>query len=359
MFKLVLTNTASGCKDSCTVTFPCQTSDLFCSLTQGAYGNANGRFCGGLRRLALIGQLLDGTPLVLGNVGAGRSLTIVRADSQCIIDRMPAGGPSDILPAANYTFTSLCGFSPATPSFPLKNGRFRNNMLGQTLALGLNMRLNEANLGNLVLQGGFLLTSASTGCDESATKIPGTQNAIAISQVVVNELISRYGSATVANLFALANRALAGLSTGSATLSQIHGVVGAINEGFDECRFLDGFSPSAPSPAKLVVIDLGNELPTDYALSVNYPNPFNPSTTIEYALPEPSKVTLKVYNVLGQEVATLVNEHLNAGYQSVTWNATANSGITLASGMYIYRLQAVSTTSGREFTKVKKMVLLK
>ncbi|MCX7759455.1 MAG: T9SS type A sorting domain-containing protein, partial [bacterium] len=90
------------------------------------------------------------------------------------------------------------------------------------------------------------------------------------------------------------------------------------------------------------------ELPKDYSLSQNRPNPFNPVTTINYALPEPGFVTLKIYDVLGREVATLVSEYKEAGYYEVSWDAT-----NVPSGIYIYRLQAGN------FTSVKKMVVMK
>ncbi|MGB9664512.1 MAG: T9SS type A sorting domain-containing protein, partial [Ignavibacteria bacterium] len=89
--------------------------------------------------------------------------------------------------------------------------------------------------------------------------------------------------------------------------------------------------------------------PTTYSLSQNYPNPFNPSTTINFALPKESNVTLKVYNMIGQEVMTLLNnERMSAGYHSVKVN-----GSKLTSGVYIYKLQA------GEFIATKKMVLMK
>ena len=89
-------------------------------------------------------------------------------------------------------------------------------------------------------------------------------------------------------------------------------------------------------------------VPTEFGLSQNYPNPFNPTTTISYRVPESSNVTLKVYDMLGREVATLVNENKSAGYYTINLNAS-----NLASGMYIY-----SMTAG-EFVQTKKMVLLK
>ena len=133
--------------------FPCKQIRLFCSLTQGAYGNANGRFCDGPRRLELITNLLK-LPfgnLVIGKVSATHSITYDSTDAQCIINRMPAGGPAAILPNANYTYNGSCIEVPSSPSLPLKNGRYRNILLGQTLTLGLNLRLGEANLGGLVL----------------------------------------------------------------------------------------------------------------------------------------------------------------------------------------------------------------
>ncbi|HTX18908.1 MAG TPA: T9SS type A sorting domain-containing protein [Bacteroidota bacterium] len=89
-------------------------------------------------------------------------------------------------------------------------------------------------------------------------------------------------------------------------------------------------------------------LPAQYALDQNYPNPFNPSTTIRYSVPAAGKVTLKIYNVLGQEVATLVNTLENPGTHAVTFDASR-----LASGVYFYRI-----TSGA-FVQAKKMLLLK
>lgn len=85
-----------------------------------------------------------------------------------------------------------------------------------------------------------------------------------------------------------------------------------------------------------------------FALNQNYPNPFNPSTTISFNLPQASEVSLKVYNMLGQEVITLVNKRMSSGSQAVKFDAS-----NLASGMYIYRLQAGT------FSKTKKMMLIK
>lgn len=94
-------------------------------------------------------------------------------------------------------------------------------------------------------------------------------------------------------------------------------------------------------------------IPANFILEQNYPNPFNPSTRINYAIPKDNFVTVKVYDMLGREVNTLVNEYRNAGSYSVVWNGEDNSGQKVASGTYIYRITAGS------FVATKKMVLLK
>ncbi|MFZ1280035.1 MAG: T9SS type A sorting domain-containing protein [Ignavibacteriaceae bacterium] len=102
------------------------------------------------------------------------------------------------------------------------------------------------------------------------------------------------------------------------------------------------------------VDDLNGVTPTEFELSQNYPNPFNPSTTIRYAIPNESKVSVSVFNLLGQEVATLVNDIQSAGYHEVIFNASQ-----LSSGVYLYRINAISSTNSKEFTSTKKFILLK
>jgi hypothetical protein len=100
--------------------------------------------------------------------------------------------------------------------------------------------------------------------------------------------------------------------------------------------------------------------PRSFVLTQNYPNPFNPTTTINYMLASTSKVVIKIYNILGQEIRVLVNEVQNAGQQSVVWNATNNHGTTMASGVYFYRTEITPLSQkSSPFFEVKKMMLLK
>jgi len=94
-------------------------------------------------------------------------------------------------------------------------------------------------------------------------------------------------------------------------------------------------------------------LPTSFALDQNHPNPFNPSTVIDFALPTASMVNVSIYNVLGQVVKTLVDKELPAGYWSATWDGTDNNGSAVTSGIYFYKIKAGS------FQSTKKMMMLK
>ena len=102
----------------------------------------------------------------------------------------------------------------------------------------------------------------------------------------------------------------------------------------------------------LTAVDPGI-LPDQFALFQNYPNPFNPSTEIRFNVPVPTHIELSVYNVIGQQIKTLVNEHRIAGEHTVIWDGTDNRGQEVATGIYLYRLNAENWSASR------KMLLLK
>ncbi|MBN1997839.1 endo-1,4-beta-xylanase, partial [candidate division KSB1 bacterium] len=96
-----------------------------------------------------------------------------------------------------------------------------------------------------------------------------------------------------------------------------------------------------------------NTLPSEFKLEQNYPNPFNPTTKIEFSIPESAKTSLKIYDILGREVATLVNKNLTAGVYNITWDAKNSDGSQIVSGTYFYRLAAGN------FLITQKMIFLK
>ena len=94
-------------------------------------------------------------------------------------------------------------------------------------------------------------------------------------------------------------------------------------------------------------------LPEDFALIGAYPNPFNPQTHISYHIPVATQVEIKVFNTLGQEVVTLVDESQMPGFYTVTWDGKDVFGNEVSSGVYIYQIRT------RDFVQVKKMILLR
>jgi|SaaInl7_150m_RNA_FD_contig_41_1199800_length_1422_multi_17_in_0_out_0_1 hypothetical protein len=96
-----------------------------------------------------------------------------------------------------------------------------------------------------------------------------------------------------------------------------------------------------------------NVMPLTYELDYNYPNPFNPSTTINYGLPVSNQVLIEVYNTLGQKVSTLVDRYMTAGVYNTTWDATDDDGNFVPSGVYFYKMQS------SHFKSIKKMILTK
>ena len=108
-----------------------------------------------------------------------------------------------------------------------------------------------------------------------------------------------------------------------------------------------------------IILSAGSEtmditpVPSEFALHDNYPNPFNPVTTINYDLPKDAYVNLIIYDIMGREVVNLAGQEMTAGYQTMTWNARNNAGALVSAGIYFYQIQT------RDFVKTKKMVLLK
>jgi len=237
-----------GAMESCaTLTVNECGGEEFCTLTQGAYGNANGSF-NGVSHLDLVNQLLA-TNLVVGK--PGRSLTIQAGNGACMMARLPANSGAAALPAiGDATLDSnTCQTSPT--ALPLKNGRFKNILLGQTITLALNTRL-DVDLSGLGVCGTMvtqLMDDGKDGIHGTADDQPdpgldgifGTsddQTTVNISAHVIDSLAALGLPITVGGILELANRGLAGQSTSSATLSEVSDAAEAINRGFDECRLL-------------------------------------------------------------------------------------------------------------------------
>lgn len=153
-----------------------------------------------------------------------------------------------------------------------------------------------------------------------------------------------------------------GLEAGNTTLLSAVGqnLIGVTQHS--NTRVASGFLADTSMSGVIVAVGgVEGDVPETFDLDQNYPNPFNPSTTIRFQIPEAARVTLKVYNVLGQEITTLVDEERAAGTYDVLFDASA-----LPSGAYFYRLQAgyPSFEIGRkgqlnEFIQTRKFLLLR
>ena len=106
---------------------------------------------------------------------------------------------------------------------------------------------------------------------------------------------------------------------------------------FDDLRLV---AAKPPPPRTAVVENRGATNPQTFTLSQNYPNPFNPETTIRFDLPQSQETELAIYNLAAQRVATLVQDHREAGSYSVRWDGVTDARLELASGVYFYRLTA-------------------
>lgn len=149
----------------------------------------------------------------------------------------------------------------------------------------------------------------------------------------------------------------------SATTS-VHYRVTAVDDADNESDYSNSVSTTTNNFLPKIGDDISEiefqTIPKGFALSQNYPNPFNPTTEIKYQLPENGLVTLSIFNVVGQEIRTLVKEQKKAGYYSAMWDGKDDSSKEVASGIYLYRIQVMpSKTGGKPFAAVKKLTLMR
>ena len=116
---------------------------------------------------------------------------------------------------------------------------------------------------------------------------------------------------------------------------------------------------SANGPFELIIdasglsVDVSNTLPNQFQLHANFPNPFNPTTSIKYDLPKDALVSLMIFDITGREIRHLVNETQNAGFKAIMWDGTNNYGHQVGTGMYLYQIKAGA------FVQTRKMILMK
>jgi|GEM_PF-6481896 len=328
----------------------------FASLTQGFYGNSGGTWCGnGASTINLLNSLLT-TPLVVGILNTG-SFTVGIGEGNCVIQALPPLGNAYAL-TKDYSFNPQCSATPGSPPI-MTRGRFENNLLTQAITFGLNLRLDPNLITDLYLPPPTLpylwtidADYVNGICLDGNDIEAGLPKSFYIPPAVLTAMGSNGSNRGLSDLRDFANRAIAGLSISPATLTEVLDALDAFNKGFDGARFFAGYHPMA-APKSVV----REKLPENFALHQNHPNPFNPSTTITFTIPQECNVRLAVYNALGEEIAVLLDRSVPAGTHAVTWNSNT-ARTNLPSGVYTYRIHA-QVPDGVDFHDVKKMMLVK
>jgi len=232
------------------------------TFTQGYWGNA-----GNLNKKPKLDKIAFMNCLIGSGItiGCSNTLFIAPGEALCVLRVMPGGGSVDTLPIGATLFTGGVGLGDGECNVnPVllnpKTGRINNVLLSQTIALAFNLRLSATNCTNylnvcgLAPLGDYTLKTNNcttapvrvNGCFTRDAGDKGTCQSFSIDGTIFAALDTLYGHHTVADLLALANRALGGCSTGGASLNDIASAVGAINEGFDEFRLPVDCSVCAP-----------------------------------------------------------------------------------------------------------------
>jgi len=223
--------------------------------------------------------------------------------------------------------------------------------------------LYSGNLTGKTLIPGLYMWTTTVLVGDAGVTISGSENDIWIFQIAQNleiangAIVTLAGGAKASNIFwQVAGQATLGTTAAMKGIilskTAIAMYTGATLSGralAQTAVTIDANTVIAPST--VTSIEENTKL-LNFSLSQNYPNPFNPSTMIKYSIMKATQVSLKVYNILGVEVATLVNGHQNAGSYRVQFN-TSQGKVNLASGIYFYRLEAES------YVDTKKLILLK
>lgn len=326
----------NGCIWTCSVTITSYAAWEHCTMTQGFYGNEGGEYCDDSGTEELMASLLA-PDLSIGD--GSNVLYLLPSNAACLINRLPAGGPS--IPIDAY---STCSNPDGIDLTKKEPKRFKNTLVGQTITLGLNLRLSC--LGPMIITSPYLTTAASSGCGSYTAPNYPINADWRYNEIPASVFAYLGTSATINDLYALANDALAGYPVGGLDLEDITNALGAINDGFDGCMFgtfNGGYWPPAPQSQPVSFADVSlNEIE-----HTAFPNPFNESTTIEFTLPESSNVKVGIYTVNGMFVGELFTGYVESNKKT----AVKLQEINLPQSVLLYVIQ---TDFGSYFGKLIK-----
>ena len=302
---------------SCTLTVGVLCGVEFCTYGQGYWGNPGGTACNGDVTSVIVPGLLT-TALVNGD--GNRKITIGTTEASCLISKLPAGGSAGQLPVGNPSCAT------ATSNQYLNNGKFKNNLLGQEMALALSVRYNPA-LGALHITGPYMTVYSATSCT-GGLPIVGTNVVYAIPQSVVTYLGVNN---TVNDLIVLANKELGSTNPNSApSTGDISNAVTAFVNAFNGCKIFSGFSATSSGARVENASDMNSEVNPLFV----YPNPASGKTTISFVATEGSHAVLDIYGINGAVTAKVLDGAVSEnGLYSIDVDCSSFS-----KGVYFVRL---------------------
>jgi len=310
--------------------------------------------------LAKTGITTTGITAITGNIGVSPAAATFMTGFGLIMDATGTFATSSLITGKAYS----ADYTSPTPTN--MTAAIGDMLTAYTDAAGRNLpdsiELGAGDITGKTITHGLYKWSTGVQISAAGVTISGSATDIWIFQVANNlavangAIVTLSGGAKAANIFwQVAGQVTLGTAAAMKgnilCATQIAMNTGATLEGralAQTAVTLNGNTINSPA----VTLVANGIAPRAFDLSQNYPNPFNPSTKIEYSLPQAGTVSLKVYNVLGDEVATLVNGHQEAGSHDVTFNAGIGTR-SLSSGVYFYRLDAGS------FVSTKKLILMK
>jgi large repetitive protein len=340
---------------------------LYCTYTQGYFGNSGGMACNGEPLTSGPSQFstdqtitrsvnAQGGMIRIGKLGKSFTITAgangdpASPDVAKVIDVLPGGGAAKELTHTGDKALNIIG--TLSPTY-LKNGRINNNLLSQTMTLAINNGI-RADLKNLQLDGGTIVTAAPDGgCGSDVpmrrvcnydpltgalTSVTNEYSYRDIDGAVVAKAVDPTNSSlrTVGGLLALANRALGNVdgivgSEDGVSLLAIQNTVDVINNAFDGCRILIGFNvPRCPASNRVTSVAplarnsasatngvTNTDIVVDKLNVSAYPNPFNDIVKFTIESPVSGQAQLEVFNMLGQKVSTVYNGFVQANKAQV------------------------------------------
>jgi hypothetical protein len=312
-------------------------------------------------------------PLVLGK--PGRSVTFGEGTEECIVSRLPVSGNAESLPSNLGNANVNPVTCQTSPQIPMIGGKYRSGLLGQAIVIALNMRFDPdlANAGIcrvMVTQAALpgpdgLYNTDDDLLDPGHDGVLGTDDDPLITVTLPASVLTALGNLslpqTVSGLLELANRGLAGQSTGGANLSNIKLALGGINNAFDGGRFLIECGASAKTAGDISQEQGGDSrlcagrVPIAFRMSSNSPNPVVDATSISLDLPERSLVRVTIYDITGRKVATLHDGQMDAGYQSLTW--VLPEGSEIPNGIYMCKADVTGLETGQRAVQGRKLLI--